>query len=336
MPVFFSAEEVVKAPFLFISYSHKNKPLVEDMARYLLDQGVRLWYDVDLVTGDDWNERVISLITHQNCNGVIFVCSPAAYVSANIHREREAALEAQAQRGTGKYPLFVVNVCDSADEGSYMRILKTTFEGLQADTLDIVFPIKHFRTLMQIIGKDPICQKTADAFWKDQLLSDIDRVVKQVVDKGGVALEQMQKVAGYSGLVITLGNYDGPLKWQLLGKEGENGLFLLQSPLPETYGTQIETWLNGDFLRSAFSEAEAAELVEPIRLLTKAEFTTYATEIPRADTAWWLRDCVRARQSFVRDDGSLSATGALNQQFKRGIRPVITLNLNNATQRIQK
>lgn len=330
MPEFFSAQEVVKAPFLFISYSHKNKPLVEDMARYLLDQGVRLWYDVDLVTGDDWNEMVVSLITHENCSGVIFVCSPAAYVSANIHREREAALKTQAQRGTGKYRLFSVNVCDNADEGSYMRMLKTTFDGLQADALDIVFPMEHFQTLMQLIGTDPICQKTANAAWMDNLMKDIERSAKPVVDKGGIALEQMQKAAGYSGLVIALGNYDGPLKWQLLDREGDRGLFLLQTPLPPAYGNGVEAWLNGDFLRHAFSDAEAAELVGPIRLLTKAEFVAYAADIPRADTAWWLRDYVGARQAVVLDDGTLSAMGALNQQLKRGIRPVITLNLNNA------
>ena len=95
MANFFTAEEVVNAPFLFVSYSHEDKATTSEMTQFLLGSGVRLWYDRDLAAGDPWPEVVETLITHQNCRGIIFVCSPAAYLSKNVHKERNLALSVQ-------------------------------------------------------------------------------------------------------------------------------------------------------------------------------------------------------------------------------------------------
>lgn len=329
MPEFFSDKEVVKAPFLFISYSHSDKPLVENLARNLLDAGVRLWYDKDLAVGDPWAEKVKGLIAHPNCNGVIFVCSPSAYVSDNIHKERDAALEIQQARGRENYMFFVVNVCSTTNEGSYMRMLKSTFEQQPADTIDKLFPIDRFYTLMRIIGIDPICVLTADVEYHQKLLDGISKNVKAVIDKGAIALENLQQSAGLNGVSFDFGNYNGSLKWQMIFRDNETGWFILQTPLEPALGKNLENWLNKEFISTAFTKEEASLLTDKIRLLTEREFNDFSQYIPLVNVAWWLKDCTGARQAAVQSDGKISKLRQLNHQAKRGVRPIIVLHLTD-------
>ena len=45
MPQYYTTEEVIKDKFVFVSYSHRDKELVTDMTGFLIEKGVRLWYD---------------------------------------------------------------------------------------------------------------------------------------------------------------------------------------------------------------------------------------------------------------------------------------------------
>ncbi|MBE6756479.1 MAG: toll/interleukin-1 receptor domain-containing protein [Ruminococcaceae bacterium] len=334
MPEFFTAETVKEKPFLFISYSHSNKELTSDLARYLLDEGVRLWYDKDLAPGDPWSEKVKELIEHPNCSGVILVCSPLAFVSDNVHKERETALKAQEERGTKNFQFFQVNVCDDVATGSSMCLLKQTFDQLEMDTIDKDFPVDRFDVLMRIIGKDSIDVKTADENCFADLLNGILKNARAVVDKDAVALENLQQVAGLGGISVTLGNYNGPLRWQFVSSQGENGIFLLQKPLDAAFGKELDFWLNNEFLRTAFSEEESQLLADKIRLLTVKETEFLNKNDLRVDVAWWLQDCANARQAEITTDGVISPLRQLNYRFKRGVRPVIVLKIEDVTRLI--
>ena len=330
MPKFYTAEAVREQPFLFISYSHENKELTAEMAAYLLDRGVRLWYDTDLAAGDKWKEVVEGLIQHSNCCGIIFVCSPGAYLSDNVHEERTLALKMQAQRGEDKYPFFLVNVCEDKASGSYMNLLQATFARDFGGQIDKLFPIKRFYTLMQLIGPDPLCIMTAQENWQQELLEgSILRRARETVDKGAAAEERLQKKSGFNASVMTLGTCGAPLKWQLIYRDGENGVFLLQSLLPADYGEGLERRLQEEFRSGAFT-AEEQKLISKIRLLTAEEAKKLTADQLKADNAWWLADCTGSRQAEIKAEGVISPLRQVNHRFQRGVRPVIVLNLEEA------
>ena len=93
MAEYYSAEEIVKGDFLFISYKHEDHDTVFEIVDALLAMGVRVWCDVDLRAGDDWNERVKLLLEHPSCKGVAFFNSVSAFMSAPIAKERAIAKE---------------------------------------------------------------------------------------------------------------------------------------------------------------------------------------------------------------------------------------------------
>jgi len=43
------------APYLFLSYSHKDQQAMATVRKILSEHGVRYWYDNGLHSGDDWN-----------------------------------------------------------------------------------------------------------------------------------------------------------------------------------------------------------------------------------------------------------------------------------------
>ena len=53
MPEYFTEETVVTDKFLFISYSHEEKAQVHEAVQWMLENGIRLWYDADLHNGED-------------------------------------------------------------------------------------------------------------------------------------------------------------------------------------------------------------------------------------------------------------------------------------------
>lgn len=333
MPKFYTSTDVILAPFVFVSYSHADRPLVEQTARTLLDQGVRLWWDTALEGGQYWKEEVRELIVHPNCRGVIFMCSPAAYLSTAVHNERTIALEERAKRGEQNYRLFVVNVCDDAASGSYMHLLKDTFAQLPAEGISDRFRIERLNTLMELIGRDPIAYMTGAPGWQDELLKDLIAGAEGVVKTGTLAVEAMQKVGG-ENVVITLGKYQGAqLRWQLIFNDNETGRFILQDTLPDAYGDDLDLWLNGEFRSHLPADAP---LEGPIRLLTKAEYKDPEFTIPPAKAEWWLQDCIGSEQAYVESDGEISPFGQVNHLIEYAVRPVITMNMQKAIDYVVK
>lgn len=69
----YTKEEVVKNDFLFVSYKHEDTEIVVEVIGFLVEQGIRIWYDADLVYGDKWPEIAEKLIKNDHCRGVIFL-----------------------------------------------------------------------------------------------------------------------------------------------------------------------------------------------------------------------------------------------------------------------
>ncbi|MBQ3055210.1 MAG: toll/interleukin-1 receptor domain-containing protein [Oscillospiraceae bacterium] len=344
MPKIFRYEEVTDEPFLFISYSHKDKPLTEMMATTLLENGVRLWYDEDLAYGDEWEQRVRHLITHPNCHGVIFMCSPDSYLSPAVHTERSLALETQQVRGEDNYQLFLVNVCDDPISGSYMNLLKATFARLSADLIDKHFPIKAMHTLISIIGRDSIASKTCDENWVFDLLEKGIRCrAKETIDKGAVILDNMQSAAHFGNISLPFGTLQVgeetlPLKWQLIDREQSDGLFLLEAPLPAMNGgDNLSKWLNGEFRKKVFSPEQDAKIIGNIRLLTLKEAKKIPATAMKTGNRWWLADRQGGKQAWVDAEGCVSERNySIASRFSFDVRPTITLTMQDAEQLFQQ
>ena len=81
-------EKILAGKFVFISYSHANKTLVEEDVKALLKMGVRAWYDVNMEIGDTWTDVAEEILRHENCAGVIFYNSPNAFISEAVQKEQ--------------------------------------------------------------------------------------------------------------------------------------------------------------------------------------------------------------------------------------------------------
>lgn len=82
---------------LFISHSHKDRPLVERLARVLDDHKLRHWYSERHILGaQQWHDEIGKAL--RRCNWLVLVLSPAAVASRWVKYELLFALEAKAYR----------------------------------------------------------------------------------------------------------------------------------------------------------------------------------------------------------------------------------------------
>jgi hypothetical protein len=87
---------------VFISYSHgSDGEYVERLAEHLIQQGIAVWFDREIISGDRW----ASLIRDQidSCVAMVVVMSPAAEASVWVNREIIQAEE----MGKPIHPLLV-------------------------------------------------------------------------------------------------------------------------------------------------------------------------------------------------------------------------------------
>lgn len=77
-------------PYLFISYSHRDKTALEQVKAIFEENGVRYWYDDGLHSGDDWN---MMIATHlQNAAVCLLLLSPYAAESQYVKNELNFAM----------------------------------------------------------------------------------------------------------------------------------------------------------------------------------------------------------------------------------------------------
>lgn len=332
MPEFYATNVVVEDKFIFISYSHNDKALVDTAATHLINEGVRLWYDSALTAGDEWRFEVEKLLRHENCCGAILFCSPDALKSDNVAREREISLDEQTKRGKENYPLFIVNVSHDRPI-SYMQMLKKTFEQSDENCKD--FTLDNLRVYMEIVGRDPICIMTHIENYEDTLFAGIRQKIPQVINKSAITLEQMEKAAQKNAIVsLKLGVFkqngdEKALTWRFLYNDGDDAVFILEDVLEAGLGFTAEQWLNSEF-KAAFTQGQAAKLKGSIRLLSKEEAQNTETAVLCKGVEWWLADKRGSLQMIVREDGTLYINGYNNKRFQKGIRPVIVLTMEDA------
>ena len=78
-------------PYVFLSYSHTEKHLIDPLVQQMNDLGYRVWYDRALSHTDDYNAVISGAIKH--CSIFLIILSPDAVKSEYIRRELSFAVE---------------------------------------------------------------------------------------------------------------------------------------------------------------------------------------------------------------------------------------------------
>lgn len=338
LPEYYTEEAVVTEKFLFVSYSHEEKSLVRNAASWLIGEGVRLWYDVDLHNGDNWIDVAKRMITHENCIGTIFFNSFNSYISDSIAEERELSLnkkkEWQAQGKT--FHTFVVNI----GKPSTLRLVKQVFDSLPDNDAIIRRTLTTARlSVILELFDDSRIYSYMDETDRDKILQpffdDLSKRAPEAINKTVIALEEMEKMSKNVGISFKMGKYkiNGEtvsLEWQFLSCDGDDGVFILKRILCDRLGHEIDEWLNGEFKTQAFTADEQQKIKGKIRLLSSKETVDVSPKLMQLEHAWWLSDVNGALQMVVREDGTIYTKGSINKRVQRGVRPVIVMDMNTA------
>lgn len=215
MAEYYSSEEIIKGDFLFVSYKHGDHDTVFGIVDNLLSLGVRIWCDMDLRAGDDWNERVKNMIEHPNCKGVIFFNSASAFMSAPIAKERAISKAKQQVCASKKEPFLILPV--NIGKPSTMRLLKQCFESLSDDDseIDYKLPLETINDIVDLFDSKTL-YVYADGQNPDQcaesLFSSIERSAPGAIDVSKIKLKNLGKSLSRTvGELpcITMGKYKG-------------------------------------------------------------------------------------------------------------------------------
>ncbi len=79
-----------RAPYIFVSYAHKDAAQVLPVIAQLQSYGYRIWYDEGIAPGSEWPENIA--VHLNNCAAVIAFLSPNSVNSSNCRREITYAL----------------------------------------------------------------------------------------------------------------------------------------------------------------------------------------------------------------------------------------------------
>ena len=87
------SKNITSDKFIFVSYSHVDKLLVEADVAELKRHGVPVWIDDSMVAGVEWNRIALQRIRDPNCVGVVFYLSESSMLSESVAEELQATLE---------------------------------------------------------------------------------------------------------------------------------------------------------------------------------------------------------------------------------------------------
>ena len=103
-----------EAPYLFLSYSHRNADAAAEAIRWLKAAGFRVWYDEGVIPATEWDENIAQAI--ENCDYLIALISEAYLSSSNCLDELNYARDRNI-------PLLLIYLEDvSLPSGLAMRL----------------------------------------------------------------------------------------------------------------------------------------------------------------------------------------------------------------------
>ena len=322
MRKFYTTAEATIDKFLFVSYSHDDKEIVQDWVDHLIEQGVRVWWDKAFMGGDDWESIAKELLSHENCSGILFFCGQSAIESPNVAKEwRVAAKTKESRSDNSFYPQIIMTNDDPAFDYHYLtNYVKRTEELFSDDDYD------DFRSLFG--KKDHLYYMASKQADKEALVQNIKARAPQAVDVREIIRDKLADLSNSNKEVIfKLGTYNGkPISWQKMSDQDDKSTLLCTDVLTHGMGGQALTdWLE-QFVKQAFSASEQSEIQGKIRLLNLDEAEKLQQELLASGTIWWLNNAQGHLQSVIREDGTIYKHGYHNKLCQKGVRPVITMD----------
>ncbi len=322
MRSFYTTAEATTDKFLFVSYAHDDKEIVQDWTNYLIDKGVRIWWDTAFMGGDDWETIAKDLLSHENCSGILFFCSKSAIESPNVAKEWRAAAKTKESRPKGMFYPQIIMIGD--DQDFDYRFL-TNFVKKRED----LFSDDDYDDFRSLFGKkDHLFYSATNVADKQSLFQNIKSLAAQTVDEHELIRDKLVDLSNANkDVIFRLGIYDNkPILWRKISDENNQSTLLCQDVLTDTLGGQaLSDWLN-KFTKESFSENEQRELQGKIRLLTLEEAEQLTQEELSRNKIWWLTETVGHLQAVIREDGTIYKNGYNHKLYQKGIRPVITLD----------
>ena len=368
----YTREELSKDDFLFISYKHGEKnSVVEDVLSFLYDEGVRFWYDADLVVSENWKKVAEGLIKHEKCRGVIFFNSVESFISEPVHEERGFCCEKikECEKSGETFRIIPVNI----GSPSAIEIMKDVFDRYADDIrgLNRDFPFKYIKNIAALFENDNIyCYadpENKDGY-KKSIYETVLRLIPSVVDKSFLQMKKLQDSSG--GASVELGvcadkptgavpssllDKDGrvtlhgityiidggkaytvkPIHWRVLYPKDDEIVLIAEDTVALRFGgAELNAWLTGGFIESAFTDEQRAAITQ-IRLLKGEDIAKVndAKRIAFPETPsnpeghWWIGDMsYGALQRVVRKEGMVYSMGYNIRTKRSGVRPVITVS----------
>lgn len=112
-------------PYVFLSYSHKDKELVEQLIAGLKHHLCRVWYDEGLTEGESWNDEVAQRI--KNAHNFVVILTKNAVTSPYVLMEVNYAIS----KGVKILPVLAEEV--TLPEGLEMQLSVTQYTNLCTD-----------------------------------------------------------------------------------------------------------------------------------------------------------------------------------------------------------
>ncbi len=127
------------APYIFISYSHRDFAAIEDITLLFQKNNVRYWYDDGLHSGDDWNMVIAKHL--QAATVCLLLLSPNSAESEYVKNELSFAMSHQVPIHTLLLEDFSLPLDIDMMTGRYQRVL---MQGAYSTELLNVLPAEIF------------------------------------------------------------------------------------------------------------------------------------------------------------------------------------------------
>jgi hypothetical protein len=136
--------------YVFISYSHVDKELVEKDIVELQKRGANIWFDAGINAGEDWEKFVESKITSNRCSAIVFYLSKNSIISPAVLKEIRIALP-NSNENTKK-EFFTINVGNESVTSMILNSDTNSKKTLSSETISLL--LKNFSDNVIFIGRD--------------------------------------------------------------------------------------------------------------------------------------------------------------------------------------
>ena len=284
-------------PFLFISYRHEDDAFVYPDLRQLYQAGLQFWYDDRLEDGENWEERVKSVILKPNCKGVIFYFSENSIESQAIQTEIKCFKDVTEVRKDfilriisirGRMPMQMlwdyIHSKKINSESDFINKVpqERLTQFLQFFEEKIIFNPKntpddydfHGRFLEKLKNYGVVVNNESDL---DSFV--LDRILKKVNDKDYILEFGAYPSNRSESIICPKDNTDfeiedvryrshdmepysyGPIEWQMISLDQKVGVFVTEKILDVCSWDDFGRWL-GEFKENNLSEEERSMVKE--------------------------------------------------------------------------